>query len=49
MGVIVTSSDSKSGSSISGDIQHIVVVKTNAGYVPNPGHAGTGKVIAQVC
>jgi hypothetical protein len=49
MGVIVTSSDSKSGSSITGNILHIVVVKTNSGYAPNPGHAGTGKVIAQVC
>lgn len=49
MGVIVTSSDSKSGSAITGDVFHIVVVKTGAGYAPNPGHAGTGKLIAQVC
>jgi hypothetical protein len=28
---------------------HIVVVKTNPGYRPNPGHAGTGTVVAQVC
>jgi hypothetical protein len=49
MGVIVTSSYSKSGSTISGDIVHIVVVRTNPGYAPNPGHAGTGTVVGQVC
>jgi hypothetical protein len=48
MAVIVSSSISKSGSTISGNT-HIVVVKTNAGYAPNPGHAGTGTVVAQVC
>jgi hypothetical protein len=26
-----------------------VVVQTNAGYAADPGHAGTGKVVAQVC
>jgi hypothetical protein len=49
MGVIVTSHYSKSGSSISGDIAHIVIVRTDAGYGPNPGHAGTGTVVGQVC
>lgn len=49
MGGIVTSSDSKSGSAISGDILHIVVVKTNAGYAPNPGHDAKGKDVAEVC
>ena len=49
MGVIVTSSSTKSGSTISGDTPHIVVVQTDAGYAPNPGHAGTGKVVIQVC
>jgi len=49
MAVIVTSSDAKSGSTISGDTVHIVIVKTNAGYQPNPGHPGTGTVEAQVC
>jgi hypothetical protein len=28
----------------------VVVVKTNAGYGPNPGNAGTGTVVAaEVC
>jgi hypothetical protein len=49
MGVIVSSTITKSGSTISGDIQHIVIVATNPGYAPNPGHAGTGTVVAQVC
>ena len=49
MAVIVTSSYSKSGSAISGDTVHIVIVKTNPGYEPNPGHPGTGTVEAQVC
>jgi hypothetical protein len=49
MAVIVTSAASKSGSTISGNTVHIVVVKTNPGYAPNPGHAGTGTVVAVVC
>lgn len=49
MGVIVSSNIAQSGSAISGDTAHIVVVQTNAGYAPNPGHAGTGTVIAQFC
>lgn len=49
MGVIVASKIAKSGSQISGDTVHIVVVKTNSGYKPNPGHAGTGTVEAEVC
>jgi hypothetical protein len=49
MGVIVTSSYAKSGSTISGDILEIVVVKTDPGYQPDPGHAGTGTVVAVVC
>jgi hypothetical protein len=49
MGVIVSSSIGKNGSDISGDTAHIVVVKTDPGYAPNPGHAGTGTVIAQAC
>ena len=49
MGVIVSSKITKSGATISGDTVHIVIVKTNPGYQPNPGHAGTGTVEAQVC
>lgn len=49
MAVLVASSIQKSGSTISGDIKRIVVVRTNPGYAPNPGHPGTGTVIAEVC
>jgi hypothetical protein len=49
MSIIVSSHITKSGNTISGDIEHIVVVQTNPGYEPNPGHAGTGTVVSQVC
>jgi hypothetical protein len=49
MGIIVTSSVSKSGPVISGNAVEIVVVQTNAGYKNDPGHAGTGTVVAVVC
>jgi hypothetical protein len=47
--VVVSSSISQSGSTISGDTVHIVIVRTNPGYEPNPGHAGTGTVVSVVC
>ncbi|HYM62590.1 MAG TPA: carboxypeptidase regulatory-like domain-containing protein [Thermoanaerobaculia bacterium] len=49
LGVFVSSTITKSGSTISGNIQKMVVVKTNPGYAPNPGHAGTGTVLAVIC
>ena len=49
MAVIVSSSITQSGSTISGDTPHIVIVKTNPGYASDPGHAGTGTVVAVVC
>jgi hypothetical protein len=49
MAVIVSSKISKSGNTISGNTVHIVVVETNPGYESNPGHAGTGTVISQIC
>jgi hypothetical protein len=49
MGVIVTDHVVKSGSTISGTIVHVVVVRTDPGYGPNPGHAGTGTIVAQLC
>ena len=48
MGVIVTRSVDQSGSSLGGSIANIVVVQTNDGYAPNPGHAGTGTIVAAV-
>ncbi len=47
--VIVSSSITQTGSVIGGDTQHIVIVKTNPGYQGNPGHAGTGTIVAVVC
>ena len=49
MAVIVSSSISQSGSTISGNIPKIVIVKTDPGYKQNPGHAGTGTVVAVLC
>jgi hypothetical protein len=49
MGVIVTSSATQSGSIDSGNTVHIVVVQTNPGYQPDPGHPGTGTLVTQVC
>lgn len=42
MGVIVPSSIGQSGSVISGNVEHVVIVTTDPGYAPDPGHAGTG-------
>jgi hypothetical protein len=49
MGTLVTSSVRKSSSTIFGTVVSIVVVKTAAGYAPDPGHAGTGAVVATYC
>lgn len=49
MGVFTTGSADKSGPSISGTTVSIIVVKVDPGYAPNPGHGGTGTVIATFC
>jgi hypothetical protein len=49
MAVIVSSHITKRGPVISGDIVHIVLVHTNPGYGPNPGHRGIGTIIATLC
>ncbi|HWR59460.1 MAG TPA: Ig-like domain-containing protein, partial [Thermodesulfovibrionales bacterium] len=49
MAVIVSSNVTKSGSTISGNIKKIVIVKTNPGYASDPGHPGTGTVVGVVC
>ena len=48
IGIIVTSKVTKSGSNITGTIVKLVVVKVDAGYVADPGHAGTGTIVAFV-
>ena len=45
MAIIVSSSMSKSGSTINGDVAKIVIVRTDSGYDANPGHDGTGTVV----
>jgi nitrous oxidase accessory protein NosD len=49
MAVIVSSSIGMSGTTITGNTVHVVVVKTNPGYAPDPGHRGTGTVVGVVC
>jgi len=49
MAAIVSNSISKSGSTISDDTVEIVIVQTDSGYVPNPGHPGTGTMVAIIC
>ncbi|HKB34428.1 MAG TPA: sialidase family protein [Candidatus Dormibacteraeota bacterium] len=46
MGVIVSSSIGMDGSTTSGDTVEIVVIKTDPGYDGNPGHVGTGTIVA---
>lgn len=47
--VIVSSSITQTGSTILGNTPKIVIVKTNSGYGPNPGRAGTGTVVSVLC
>jgi hypothetical protein len=49
MATAVASSVTKSGNTISGNIPQMVIVKTNPGYAPNAGHAGTGTIVATLC
>lgn len=47
--VVVASHITKSGRTISGDTAEVVLVATNPGYEGNPGHPGTGTVLAVLC
>lgn len=49
MGTAVSTSITKKGSMISGIITKIVVVVTDPGYDADPGHPGTGTVVATFC
>ena len=49
MAVIVSSQVTNSGSTISGNSVHVVVVKTDPGYAGDPGHAGTGTIAGTYC
>ncbi len=47
--VIVSSQITQSGPAITGATKEVVVVKTEPGYAPNPGHAGVGTVVEKLC
>jgi hypothetical protein len=47
--VVVSSTVTKSGPVISGNTAKVVLVRTDPGYGPNPGHPGTGTVVSVVC
>jgi hypothetical protein len=49
MAVLVSGGVAKSGSAISGSAPKIVIVQTASGYAGNPGHPGTGVVVATLC
>jgi hypothetical protein len=49
MGVLVASSVPKAGNGVGGKWGQIVVVKTDPGYAPSPGHPGTGTIVATFC
>jgi Bacterial Ig-like domain (group 3) len=49
MGTAVSSSVTKNGATISGNVTKIVVVVTAPGYASDPGHPGTGTVVATYC
>ena len=49
LAVVVPSRVTKSGSTVAGNVVHILAVKTAAGYGPAPGHDGTGQVVGAVC
>jgi hypothetical protein len=49
MGTVISSSVTKNGTTISGNVTNIVVVVTAPGYASDAGHAGTGTIIATYC
>ena len=49
MAVLVSSGVAKSGSAVSGNGTKIVIVQTAPGYAGNPGHPGSGIVVATLC
>lgn len=48
LAVVVTSSTTKSGSLIAGNVVGLAIVRTDAGYGANPGHAGSGTIVAVI-
>jgi hypothetical protein len=46
---VVSSQIVKSGRTISGDVTELVLIATEPGYAPDPGHPGTGTVVGFSC
>ncbi|WP_454042299.1 PKD domain-containing protein [Cellulosimicrobium sp. Marseille-Q8652] len=49
MAVVVTADPVKKGSTTTGTVEKVVVVRTDPGYAGSPGHPGTGQVVATLC
>jgi hypothetical protein len=49
MGVLLPTQVTQTGSTTAGDVLSIVVVRTDPGYGPAPGHDGTGQIVATYC
>ncbi len=49
MEAVVSTHVAKTGPTISGDTAEVVLIATEPGYAPNPGHPGTGTVVGVVC
>jgi hypothetical protein len=47
--MVVTSTVTQSGDVVSGDTANVALVQVDAGYADNPGHPGTGTVVALLC
>jgi hypothetical protein len=47
--VMVSTNITQAGSTLRGDIVHIVIVRADPGYRSAPGHPGTGQIIAVIC
>lgn len=49
MAVVVTGSVTNDHGDLSGDEVHVVIVRTDPGYGPQPGTPGTGTIVAVIC
>ncbi|HWI03551.1 MAG TPA: hypothetical protein VNT52_06920, partial [Acidimicrobiales bacterium] len=49
MAVAVSGDVARAGSDVGGRITRIVVVRTDAGYTPDPATAGAGTIVATLC
>jgi len=47
--MIVATTIIEKDSKIAGNTAHVVIVRTDPGYAPNPGHAGTALVVGVLC